>query len=255
MRALLVDDEKLARLELARLLSGQGGVTVVGEAPDLDAAARLVAERRPDVVFLDVSLAGEDGFDLLDRLEPPVPAVVFVTAYGEHALRAFEVNALDYITKPVVPERLAAALAKIAAARPAPPQAAATATTVDEAEGADDAASPGGPLALTDRVYLRDGDRCWFTPLAAIRLLESEGNHTRVHLERDAPLLPRSLVSLEPRLPPAFVRANRTQILNIEHLLRVEPWFSGSIKAVLAGGLEVEFSRRHAQEFRRLRAL
>lgn len=230
MNALLVDDERLARRELRRLLAAHPDVTIAGEAANAAEARAQFAALRPALVFLDVQLPGEDGFALLETFEPPLPPVIFTTAYDEFAVKAFAFNALDYLLKPVDPARLAAALEKLAARA---------------------AAGRADRLALTGKVFVREGERCWFVEVAAIRLLESEGNYTRVHFDDARPLLFRSLNAMEGRLDPrCFFRANRRQILNLQWIDRIEPWFSGGLRVHLKGGHQVELSRRQAQEFR-----
>jgi len=237
MRALIVDDEPLARRELARLLAEFGWVDIVGEAANAGEAAPLIERLLPDLLFLDIQMPGGTGFDLLQRLEH-LPRVIFTTAYDKHALRAFEVNALDYLLKPIEPERLAAALARAQAAVASAPGAAAT----------------GG--AILERLFLRDGDRCWFVPLREVRLFTAEGNYVRLSWDQSHPLLGRPLSSLEPRLDPKrFFRANRRQIVNLECIESVELGVNGRLHVQLRGGPEVEISRRQARLFRQLTSL
>ncbi|MBI5423786.1 MAG: response regulator transcription factor [Opitutae bacterium] len=237
MRIALVDDERLAREELRGLLSDFPDADIVGEAANVPEALRLLAETRPDLVFLDIEMPGGTGFDLLARLRAPLPEIIFVTAYDEHALRAFEVNALAYLLKPIVPARLEAAYRRAAgltSETPAP----AEAPTIAK-------------LREDDQVLLRDEQRCWFGPVRQIRLLEGNDNHTRIAYADGEITLYRTLVSLEARLPATlFLRANRSQLVNRHCIRRIEPWFSGSLKATLDDGTEVEFSRRQAQLFR-----
>lgn len=247
MRALIIDDERLAREELGLLLRRHPEIEVVGEAVNIREAKAQVESLRPDLVFLDIQMPGGSGFDLLEQLSPPHPRVIFTTAFDEYAVRAFEVNALDYLLKPIHPRRLAEALARVqtvcgeVAARPAV------------------VAAPGGgapALAENAQVFVREGERCWFVPMRSIRLIESVGNHTRLRFDHHAPLLYRTLGSIEERLPkPPFFRANRAQIINAEFIERLDPWFSNALKATLRGGEEVEFSRRAALEFRELTGL
>lgn len=235
MKVLLVDDERLARNELRRLLAVHRDVEVAGEAVEVEDALEKVAALKPGVVFLDVQMPGADGFSLLERLEPPLPLVVFTTAYDEFAVKAFEFNALDYLLKPVDPARLAAALDKLRQRGPAP--------------GGD--AAPRTRLAPEDKVFVREGDQCWFVAVQNIRLLESEGNYTRVHFDDSKPQLFRSLTAMEERLDPKhFFRANRKQVINLAWVEGIEPWFSGGLLVRLKGGIKVELSRRQAQEFR-----
>lgn len=243
MRAVLIDDERLAREELRGLLSAFPEIEVCGEAANVTEALKLIPKLRPDLLFLDIEMPGRSGFDLLAALPPPHPQLIFVTAFDAFALRAFEVNALDYLVKPVHPQRLAAAIAKIRARLdPAIPTADAPPPASDE---------PSVPFREDDSVFVREGDRCWFIPVRSLWLLEADGNHTRLHFGEDRPLLYRTLAAMEARLPATlFLRANRSQLVNLAFIEKVEPWFSGSIKVRLRGGPEVEFSRRQAQLFR-----
>ncbi len=236
MKVLLVDDERLARNELRRLLAAFPAVAVVGEAANAGQAREQIAALHPDLLFLDVQMPGETGVQLLESLEPPVPQVIFTTAYDEFAVKAFELNALDYLLKPVDPARLAAAIERLQAKTGAAP--------------ADPADKP-ARLEAADKVFVREGDRCWFVEVKQIRLLESEGNYTRVHFDDAQPQLFRSLNAMEERLDAkCFFRANRRQIINLAWIEKIEPWFSGGLLVQLKGGAKVELSRRQAQEFR-----
>jgi two-component system LytT family response regulator len=240
MKALLIDDERLARAELRRLLAAHPELTVVGEAANAKQAREQIAALQPDLLFLDVQMPGESGMELLEALEPPAPEVIFTTAFDEFAVKAFELNALDYLLKPVDPARLGAALAKLRTKRPAPAAAEAAAAKAARER-----------LAAEDKVFVREGDRCWFVEVKSIRLLESEGNYTRVHFDAAQPQLFRSLNAMEERLDPKFFfRANRRQIINLAWIDKIEPWFSGGLLVHLKGGAKVELSRRQAQEFR-----
>ena len=247
LRAVLVDDERLARVELRRLLDEHPEVEVVGEAGSAPKARELLAAlgaagTPPDVLFLDVQMPSESGFDLLASLDAVAPAVVFVTAFDEHALKAFEVSALDYLVKPVAPARLAAAVARLA---PAPPQGS---TPGPESDAL--------PLGADDRVFVKDGERLHFVRLGDVRLFESEGNYVRLYAGAETPLVLRSLNALEARLDPAvFFRANRKHLLNLAHVVGLEDWFGGALRATLDGGETVELSRRQAQRFRERQSL
>jgi len=243
MNALLIDDSRLARTELRHLLRAFPDVTVVGEARHADEARQQLAALRPDVLFLDIHMPGQTGFDLLASLEGPAPHVIFTTAYDQYALKAFEVNALDYLLKPVSETRLAAALDKIRSLAPALPP--------------PPAPEPALPLLTAqDQVFVKDGERCWFVKLADIRLFEISGGATRVYFEQQQPLIPRSLQQLEARLDPkVFFRANRQQIINLHWIAGIEPWFSNSLKISLRNGPEVEVSRSQSGLFRELMSL
>lgn len=237
MKVLLIDDERLARNELRRLLAAHSDIEIVGEAVHVEDALAKVAALKPGLLFLDVQMPGADGFSLLEQLEPPLPKVIFTTAYDEFAVKAFEFNALDYLLKPVDPNRLDAALEKL------------------RSRGGVDPSGPGAAaahrLTLEDKVFVREGDRCWFVPVKNLRLLESEGNYTRLFFDDQKPQLFRSLTAMEERLEPkSFFRANRKQVINLAWVEGIEPWFSGGLLVKLKGGMKVELSRRQAQDFR-----
>jgi two-component system, LytTR family, response regulator len=232
MKAMIVDDEPLARRELRRLLAEFPWVEIVAEAGNITAAAAAIEAHAPELLFLDIKMPGGTGFDLLARLEH-VPHVIFTTAHDDHAVQAFEVNALDYLLKPVEPERLAGALSR--ARGPAPPSAMSR------------------QPQIVERLFIRDGARCWFVPLHEVSLIVAEGNYVRLHWREVRPLLGRPLSSLEERLDPQrFFRANRRQIINIEFIEEVESGTSGQLHVQLRGGPEVEISRRQARVFKAL---
>jgi two-component system LytT family response regulator len=233
MRTLVVDDEPLARREMRRLLAATPWVEVVGEAANADEAEAAIAALAPDLLMLDVQMPGGSGFDLLARLER-VPQVIFTTAYDQHAVRAFEVNALDYLLKPVDPQRLAMALTRVRRPEPA----------ARAAEG------PAAEAPL-ERIFIRDGEDCWLVRLDEVCLLASEGNYVRVHWGGRSPMLARSLVALEPRLDPRrFFRANRHQIIHLDFVESVDAGVGGRLHAQLRGGPEIELSRRQARLLR-----
>jgi len=231
MKALIIDDERLARAEVRRLLDDFDWVKVVGEAENAEQALALIQSQQPDLLFLDVQMPGKTGFELIEEIRGEMPRIIFTTAYDEFALRAFEVNALDYLMKPITPDRFAAALSR-AREEPVAPE--------DQS-----------PLRSSDQVFVRDGERCWFIPVSKIRLLESEGNYTRVRFENQSPLIYRSLSTLEQLLPADdFFRINRPQVVNLHFIERIETWFSHGLKIWLKGGEECEVSRRAARAFR-----
>jgi|SRR5215831_2270263 len=246
MKALIVDDERLARNELRRLLQSFPEVDIVGEARNADEAFVQIEQLQPELLFLDIQMPGADGFHLLERLEN-APLVIFTTAFDQYALKAFEVNALDYLVKPIALERLRTAIEKVTA-RSAGPAAA-------EPSSAESGAPPKGRAtasgsAVGQRVFVRDGDRCWFVALEDIALLESEGNYTRLFFGENKPLLLRSLNHLESRLPATlFFRANRRQIINLKFIESIDQWPNGGYQLKLRGGFEITMSRRQALSF------
>ncbi len=232
MKAMIIDDEPLARRELRRLLLEFPWVDIVGEAGQIAEAADKIESLNPELLFLDIQMPGGSGFDLLARLEH-LPQVIFTTAHSEHAVRAFEVSALDYLLKPVEPERLAAALTRIKRGR------------------AEHGLPAGAPI---EQLFVRDGPRCWFIPLREVRLFGAEGNYVRLQWGKLQPLLGRPLTVLEQRLDPKhFFRANRSQIINLDFIESVEIGVNGRLHVQLRdGGPEVEISRRQARRFRDL---
>lgn len=203
LRVVLVDDEKLARQGMRQLLANHPEVTVVGEASRVPAAHELIQNEKPDAVFLDIQMPGATGFDLLSDLENP-PKIVFVTAYSEHAVRAFEVQAVDYLLKPVHPERLAAAVDRLGAICGAKEE-----TT---------------RYNRNDRMCLRTPQRTVITAMDDVIALEADGDFTRFYLSDQSTLLIcRTLSSCESTLPdPPFVRLSRSLMINLERLSGVE---------------------------------
>lgn len=236
MRALIIDDERLARKELTTLLAKHPEVEIVGEAANADEAEKLIAELHPQLLFLDVQMPGRSGFDLLEALDP-APNVIFVTAFDEHAIHAFQVNALDYVLKPVDPARLEAAISKLP-------------------RGGGSDLPQREILRADDQIFLRDNDKCWFVTLKDVRLFQSEGNYVRVLFADQKPLVLRSLNNLEKKLDPlTFFRTSRKHIVNLKHVDKIEPWFSGGLLVKLKTGEQVEVSRRQSARFKDLLSL
>ena len=240
IRAVLVDDTRLARSELRTLLSSHSDVEIVGEADDVGSGLEAVRRLQPDLVLLDIQMPSGTGFDLLDALDA-APLVVFTTAYDEHAVRAFEANALDYLVKPVAPARLAAALERVRDRRAA----AATA-------GPADASAPERALLGShDQVFLREGERCWFVTLGEVDRIVVEGNYARLWFGGEKVFLQRSLSALEQRIEPGlFFRANRNTLVNLRAIRTIDPWLNDGYLLRLRDGSEVEVSRRQARELR-----
>lgn len=235
MKVLLIDDERLARGELRRLLADTSNIEIVGEASNAEEAREQLQKCSPDLIFLDVQMPGESGLEFLETLEPPIPQVIFTTAYDEFAVKAFELNALDYLLKPVDPARLSSAIERLG----------------ERQSASDSITERTTVLSPEDKVFVREGDNCWFVEVKRIRLLESEGNYTRVHFDDAQPQLFRSLNAMESRLDAkSFFRANRRQMINLQWIEKIEPWFSGGLLVELKGGAKVELSRRQAQSFR-----
>jgi two-component system LytT family response regulator len=234
LSALIVDDERLARRELANLLAAHPEIAIAGEAGSVDDAAKLVRALDPDVVFLDIQMPKRSGFDLLDAAD--VRRVVFVTAHDVHAIRAFDVNALDYLLKPVHPARLAVTVARLL--------------------GAADAAPATTRLELGDHLFLSDGKAARFVRVSAIVCIRGAGDYAELVLEDGKPLLSsRPLKEWEARLPAGFARVHRTAIVNLDRVDRVERASDDCFRVIVRGVVEpVPMSRRHAARLRQLSA-
>lgn len=241
--AIVIDDERLARNELKKLLSDYPEVEVIGEAGNVDEAVKLIEELGPDLIFLDIQMPAKTGFDLLAELEV-LPSVIFTTAHDEYALKAFEVNALDYLLKPIDPKRLSDAIQKV--------------ILVEEREeiASENRGDNRSFLSDNDQVFVKDGEKCWFVKLSEIRLFESVGNYARVFFGTNKPLILKSLNSLEERLDPkTFFRANRKHIVNLRMIEKVEPFFNGGLLLEIKGGEKIEVSRRQAVRFKEMMSL
>ena len=242
MRAIIIDDERLARAELKKLLQDYPEVEVVDEAANADEGINKIDTLQPDLVFLDIQMPGKTGFDMLSELER-APHVIFTTAYDEYALKAFEVNALDYLLKPIEPKRLADAMQKLHIAE--------TKETQPVPENFNQSI-----LTEADQVFVKDGERCWFVKLSDIRLFESVGNYAKVFFGGNKPLILKSLNALEERLDQkTFFRANRKHIVNLRMIEKIEPYFNGGLLLELKGGEKIEVSRRQTVKFKEMMSL
>jgi two-component system LytT family response regulator len=236
MKALIVDDSKLARQELRHILKSANDIQIVGEAESAEDALEKITELKPELLFLDIQMPGKDGFELLQELEE-VPEVIFTTAYDHYAMKAFDHNALDYLQKPIKEDRLSIAIEKAA----------------QRFRERSEQSESKNILSINNQVFVKDGEQCWFVSLADIRVLEIMGSYTRIFFKEQKPMIPRSLNYMEKRLDPeVFFRANRQQIINLKYVDRIEPWFSGTLKVYLKEGEEIEVSRRQSIRFREI---
>ena len=241
IKAIIIDDERLARNELKKMLQSHSEIEVIEEAANVDEGIEKIELLHPNLIFLDIQMPGKNGFELLAEVEK-APRVIFTTAYDEYAIKAFEVNALDYLLKPIEPKRLGEALNKL------------------QAEMMKDnpalAANNRGPLTELDQVFVKDGERCWFVKLGEIRLFESVGNYAKVYFGTHKPLILKSLNALEERLDDRmFFRANRKHIINLRWIEKIEPYFNGGLLVDLKGGEKVEVSRRQTVKFKEMMSL
>jgi two-component system, LytTR family, response regulator len=236
MKLFIVEDSRLARQELRTLLSAHADCEIIGEAANVATALTGIETLQPDVLLLDIHLPGASGFELLDQLDY-MPMVIFATAFDQHALQAFERNALDYLIKPIAPERLAQALDRVRQRlRPS------VSTTV---------APPTVKKGADDTIFVREGEHCWFVRLGDISGFEVMGNYAHVWFDGKQPLLSRSLGYLEERLDPTlFFRASRSHLINLKWVTSIQPAMSDGYLVKLRDGRTVEISRRQAKVLR-----
>ena len=245
MRAIIIDDERLARNELKRLLENFPSIEVIGEASNTDEASQLIEELQPDVAFLDIQMPGKTGFEWLEEWDGFLPEIIFTTAFDEYALKAFEVNALDYVLKPIELARLSDSIQKLE-------------SRFKRTVSAEKTVSASHVLGGNDQIFVKDGEKCWFVRLDRVRLCESMGNYVRLFFDDQKPLVLKSLNSLEERLDPKlFFRCNRKHIVNLNFIDKIEPWFSGGLQVTLKGekAEKIEISRRQSIRFKELLSL
>ena len=244
VRTIIIDDERLARNELRKLLQEFSEIEVIDEAANVNEGIEKIELLSPDLIFLDIQMPGKTGFDLLEEVDR-APRVIFTTAYDEYALKAFEVNALDYLLKPIEPKRLSDAIQKL--------------HNEDDRQSISSNGSllpRTGLLTENDQVFVKDGERCWFVKLNEIRLFESVGNYAKVFFASNKPLILKSLNALEERLDDkVFFRANRKHIINMRWIEKIEPYFNGGLLLELKGGEKIEVSRRQTVKFKEMMSL
>ncbi|MFP2997381.1 LytTR family DNA-binding domain-containing protein [Spongiivirga sp. MCCC 1A20706] len=229
---LIVDDERLARKELKRTLAGFTYLNIVGEADSADSAKTLLSRTKVDCIFLDIQMPDKSGFDLLEELAI-TPQIIFTTAYNEYAVRAFEVNALDYLVKPIREERLEAAVLKL-----------------KNQIATKDIANK--KLSIHQKIFVNDGKRYHFIPLADIFYIKSIENYAQLHFKNERLLIKRSLNSLEEILPDdTFFRINRSEIVNLDFIKVVVPFENNKLKITLKTKNELEISTRRSVLFKK----
>ena len=233
MRALIIDDSRLARAGLARMLAAFPDIELAGEADHPDTALPLIRKLDPDVLFLDIRMAGADAFDLLARLDNH-PRIVFTTAHAEYAIRSFDFDTVDYLLKPVSPERLALAIRKLTPREAAPPLTPAQA-----------------PLEPDSRIFIKDGERCHMVRLASIRCFESCKNYVQVFFDNERAYVKKSLGSVEERLPRnMFFRISRQHVVNLNAVVAIEETLGAGYLVTLDNGKKLDISRRSAAQLK-----
>lgn len=234
---LIIDDERLAREELKSMLKSESNLDLIGEASNATEAIEMIHELQPDLIFLDIQMPGMNGLEMLKKLEE-IPQVIFTTAYDEYAIKAFEVDALDYLLKPIDPARLTEALKKI--------------SLQDDFDSSIQLVDR-YPLGAKDKIFIKENDKCWFVEIEKIRYFESEGNYVKIYFDTFRPMVIRSLNAIESTLDPTlFFRANRRYIVNLNYIEGVENWFNGGLQFTLSNSKKIEVSRRQSMKFKEL---
>ncbi|GGG55894.1 DNA-binding response regulator [Croceivirga lutea] len=233
IKAVIVEDSRLARNELKELLKSHTDVELLGEAENVDLGVELIKSTNPDVLFLDINMPEKDGFELLEVLDE-VPITIFTTAFDEYAIKSFEYNALDYLLKPINQKRFDLAIAK----------------AKEKLEGKTEV-TEAKKLNENSQIFIKDGEKCWLLKIGKISHFEIEGNYTRVFFDDQKPLLYKSLNQIEDKLPETtFFRVNRQQLINTNFIDNVVPWFNGKLKLTMKNGDEIEVSRRQSYLFK-----
>lgn len=247
IRALIVDDEPLARERIRGLLEGDPDVEIVGECSDGREAVEAIRDAAPDLVFLDVQMAEMDGFGVLEEVgEDRIPAVIFVTAYDQHALRAFEVHALDFLLKPFDRERFERALQRVKAHLQF-----ATPGVLNQRilSLLEDLKKP--QPGFVERLALKSGGRVSFLKAEEIDWIEGEGNYARLHVNKQSHLIRETMNQLEAKLDPArFLRIHRSTIVNTERIKEIQPLFNGAYGVQLKDGTRLTLSRGYRERLR-----
>ena len=235
LTAVIVEDSRLARNELKELLKAHKEIELLGEAPNVDEGFKLINETKPDLLFLDINMPEKNGFDLLELLDE-VPITIFTTAFDEYAIKSFEYNAFDYLLKPINQKRFTSSIEKV--------------FEKYSANSPSDSKSESA-LSLDKQIFIKDGEKCWLVKIQDVFMFEILGNYTRVFFENNKPLIYKSLGQIEEKLPnDVFFRANRQQLININHVKKVVSWFNGKLKIEMNSGEEIEISRRQSYLFK-----
>ncbi len=229
IKAIIVEDSELARIELVNLLSTNKAISIEGTAENGADAIKLINETNPDLIFLDIHLPDMDGFELLNEINA-IPQVIFTTAYDEYAIKSFEYNAVDYLLKPIKSNRLIQAIEKV---------------QLEVAEK---------PIfSIQNSIFIKDSDKYSIAQLKDVELFHTEGNYTKVFYKDQSPLLHKALNQIERRLDSNFFfRINRQEIVNIQHIVTVDKWFKGKLKLTLTSGKSVEVSDRQSVKFKHM---
>ena len=255
MRAIIVEDSRLARLELRELLKLHPEIEIIDEAKNIEIAQEKIESLQPDLIFLDINMPNGSGFELLERLIE-CPFVIFTTAYGEFALKAFEVNALDYLVKPIHPQRLANAVEKLKLRILETTQSNPNTQNRESTNKLTDKNQTELPVPIEHKIFVKDGEQCWLIDVAKIRYFESCGNYAKIYFETHKPMIYKSLNLIEQRLNPnIFIRTNRQFIVNTHFIRAIETSGNSGLVLTMEDGKDIDVSRRHTNTFKHLLSL
>ncbi len=233
IKAVIVEDSRLAQNELLELLKPFSSVHVVARVKTVADAITTINREQPELLLLDINLPDGSGFDVLDQIKK-CPAVVFTTAYDEYAIKAFEMNALDYLMKPISEKRFKQALEKVLA----------RGTSEEPSE------------TINHKIFVKDNDRCWLVDINQVRYFVSHGNYTQMHFDQHKPLVYKSLSQIHERLPnKQFFRVNRSHIVNVEFISNMEPYGSSGLLLTMSDGQEIDVSRRYTSHLKKVLSL
>ena len=236
-KTVIIDDERLAREEVKRALKKYPEFVIIGEANNVDSAIILIEKEEPNIIFLDIHMPEKSGFDLLEELTT-VPEVVFTTAYDQYAVKAFELNALDYLVKPLREERFAKTIEKV------------------KQELIEKTEVKSAVLPMHRKVFIKDGEKCYFVPLSEIYFIESLDNYARLYFGDHKAMIKSSLNLLENKLDTTvFFRANRSQIINIQYIKEIHPYFNNKLQITLTTDKKIEVSSRQSVKFKNWNSL
>jgi len=255
LRAIIVEDSRLARLELKALLKLHPEVEIIDEAKNIEIAQEKIEALKPDLIFLDINMPNGSGFELLERLEQ-CPYVIFTTAYSEFALKAFDVNALDYLVKPIHPKRLAGSIEKLNQRIIEATQSHVNQQNSENVNVGLAKSEVESPLPIEHKIFVKDGEQCWLIDVAKIRYFESCGNYAKIYFETHKPMIYKSLNLIEQRLNPnVFIRTNRQFIVNTHFIRAIETSGNSGLVLTMDDGKEIDVSRRHTNTFKHLLSL
>jgi two-component system LytT family response regulator len=255
LKAIIVEDSRLARLELKALLELHPEVEIIDEAKNIEIAQEKIEALNPDLIFLDINMPNGNGFELLERLAQ-CPYVIFTTAYSEFALKAFEVNALDYLVKPIHPKRLAGSIEKLNQRILETTQSYLNQQTSENGNIPTPKNAAELPISIEHKIFVKDGEQCWLIDVAKIRYFESCGNYAKIYFETHKPMIYKSLNLIEQRLNPnIFIRTNRQFIVNTHFIRAIETNGNTGLMLTMDDGRDIDVSRRHTNTFKHLLSL